>query len=469
MSLIKRHSILLVDDEKPTLRLLTHILGKENFDITTAESAEEAVELIKTGKFSIILSDICLGAWDGLALIPYVKELESPALIIFMTGMASMDTAMKALRMGAFDYVPKPADLFELETSLQSLVNRALTQLEMMENGTEKTLRSLQSSERKLVGRAPKMVPIYRLVAKAALSENNVLILGESGTGKELIAHAIHENSARNKGKFVPVNCGALTESLLESELFGHLRGSFTGATQNKLGLFEEAHQGTLFLDEIGDLSQAMQVKLLRALQEGEIRPVGSAQTKSVDVRIIAATHRNLEECIKEGKFREDLYYRLKVFLIHTPPLRERKQDIPELVKHFLAHAVKKTGKEISGVSQDALSLLYAYPWPGNIRELENAIERAVSMTNTSLLYPEDFAEEICGRDPEPMGPPVPSLPFSLHEPKIRPLEEVEQECITQALQSVKFNKSKAAEILGIDRGTLYRKAEKYGIPVDKC
>lgn len=474
----KRHSILLVDDDISTLKVLVKMLASDKFDITTASSAQNAISLIKEKHFSVILSDIHLGTWDGLALLPYVHDTEKPTLIIFLTGQGSMETAMKALRAGAFDYISKPLNLFDLKPDLDSLLDRAFQQLESMEKGPEKSPISVQESSRTLIGRAPQMVKIYRLIAKAALTSGNVLILGESGTGKELVARAIHDNSNRAKQSFVAVNCCALTESLLESELFGHVRGAFTGATTTKAGLFEEADGGTLFLDEIGDLSQAMQVKLLRALQEGEIKPVGSIESKRVNVRVISATHRDLDEYILDGRFREDLYYRLKVFLIELPALRERKEDIEDLVNYFLARTNKKTGKEVSGVSAEVMEFLHSYPWPGNIRELENTIECAVSMTNMSVLCPEDFLEKFRTKGQDQAKE---ALPVATHEAQsstpapsqsepseelIEPLEQMEDRHIRKVLESVHFNKTKAADLLGIDRATLYRKAERYGIPM---
>jgi transcriptional regulator with PAS, ATPase and Fis domain len=325
-----------------------------------------------------------------------------------------------------------------------------------------------------MVGKSPEMVSIYRMIGKASLSTGNVLILGESGTGKELVARAIHDNSVRAKNNFVAINCCALAENLLESELFGHVKGAFTGAINNKRGLFEEASGGTLFLDEIGDLSQAMQVKLLRAIQEGEIRPVGANENRKVDVRIIAATHRNLKSYLAEGKFREDLFYRLKVFLIEMPALRERTGDIAHLVEYFVARSAAKAGKNVSGVCDKALAALTAYSWPGNIRELENSIERAVSLSNTSVLYAEDFSQEIASG----AAPVTPAIEESPHQAAPAPveaarhgtvssLEEMEHGHIVKVLENVNFNKTKAAELLGIDRTTLYRKASRYGIDLE--
>ena len=309
---------------------------------------------------------------------------------------------------------------------------------------------------RTLLGKSPQIVEVYKTLARATMSPSNVLIIGESGTGKELVARGIHDNSPRRSKAFVAVNCGALTESLLESELFGHVKGSFTGAIAKKPGLFEDANGGTVFLDEIGDMPLSIQVKVLRVIQEGEFKPVGSNEMKKCDVRIIAATHRDLEAQVAEGKFREDLYYRLKVVLIELPPLRDRMGDLPELVGSFLARFADKIGKKVSHISEEAMELLYHYPWPGNVRELEHAIERAVTMTRTNVLYPEDFPPEIVQYQHAEQA--------ASKEPPPTSLEDVEREHILRVLEEAGYNKSKAAAILGIDRKTLHRKAQRYKI-----
>jgi transcriptional regulator with PAS, ATPase and Fis domain len=291
------------------------------------------------------------------------------------------------------------------------------------------------------------------------MSSSTVLVTGESGTGKELVARAIHDNSPRRGKRFIAVNCGALSENLLESELFGHIKGAFTGAIADKRGLFEEANGGTLFLDEIGDITPSLQIRLLRVLQESELKPVGSLESKKVNVRVIVATHRDLETLVKTGKFREDLYYRLRVISIELPPLRDRMEDLPHLVEHFLARYAEKNKKTVSHISEEAMNLLKNYSWPGNIRELEHAIERAVAMTNTSVLFPEDFPAEILRGS----GQTAPDAGGEGGAQRTS-LEDLEKTHIIKVLQDVHFNKSKASEILGIDRATLYRKAQRYGI-----
>jgi DNA-binding NtrC family response regulator len=374
-----------------------------------------------------------------------------------MTGFGSMEGAIEAIQEGAFDYVSKPFKL----PDLKAVLSRAAKQWESTHGKPDTApVEKLQVKERGLIGKAPKIVEVYKTLARAAMGNSTVLVIGESGTGKELVARAIHENSSRRQKKFVAVNCGALAETLLESELFGHVKGSFTGAVADKRGLFEEANGGTLFLDEIGDITPALQIKLLRVLQEHELKPVGGSDIRKVDVRVIAATHRDLEALVKAGKFREDLFYRLKVIAIELPPLRERMEDLQELVSHFLARYAERNKKVVSHVTDDAMSLLRSYSWPGNIRELEHAIERAVAMANTRELYPEDFPSEIA----RPGSVPVPTGAAPSDGGPASSLEDMEKAHIIKVLQDVNFNKSKASEILGIDRATLYRKAQRYGI-----
>jgi DNA-binding NtrC family response regulator len=462
MTVHEKVEVLLVDDDQFSSSLIAKYLNKADFRATLATSAKQAISLLNEKHFPIVVSDIRLGGPDGLTLLPYIKQAEQPCLIIFMTGHGSLNTAVRALSEGAFDYISK-SDEFELtELDLKKVMVRALQQLGFIAS-TEEAVPSI-SAPQAIIGESPSMVKLYRDIAKTSQSKGNVLILGESGTGKELVAHAIHANGPRSTKPFVTVNCSALTETLLESELFGHVKGAFTGATSNKKGLFEVANEGTIFLDEIGDVSPAMQVKLLRAIQQGEIKPVGSTESRNVDVRIIAATHRNLEAQIENGTFREDLYYRLKVFLITIPALRDRKQDIRDLVKHFLSRLELVNGKRVESISKEALDLLLSYPWPGNIRELENAIERAAGMASTSILFPEDFPPELFSSQKQKIANAIPTSTRGSSLDEV--VQRVEREHIAQTLISTNYNKSKASEILGIDRGTLYRKAMQYGIPL---
>ncbi len=452
--------ILVVDDDVVTLNMLKEFLEARDFQVYLAQDADQAVHQVQKERIPLVLSDIRMEESDGLSLLSELKRRYPKIVMILMTGFGSMEGAIEAIQKGAFDYISKPFDL----NKLLSLVNKAVTHIKSMTDAPEMDSQSIPlEAPRLLIGSSPKIVEVYKTTARATLSSSTVLIRGESGTGKELVSRAIHQNSPRKNKKFVAVNCGALTESLLESELFGYVKGAFTGAQMDKKGLFEEANGGTLFLDEIGDISQGLQVKLLRVLQEGEVRPVGSHSQIKVDVRIVAATHRDLDEMVKEGKFREDLYYRVRVIEIEIPPLRERKEDIPELAQVFLKKYSGKLGKNIHSISKEAMQDLVRYPWPGNVRELEHQIERAVALTSASILSADDFdfAHESAKKGDHKSGTQDLELGQG-SDPKS--LEDMEREHILKVLKDVDFNKSRASEILGIDRATLYRKAQKYGI-----
>jgi DNA-binding NtrC family response regulator len=453
-------TILVVDDDDVTRKLLKEVLEKEGYATQLADSGEQAVRLIARERFPIVLSDIRMVELDGMAVLREAKKRESSCAVILMTGFGSMEGAIEAIQEGAFDYVSKP---FKID-DLKAVVARAAKHWESTHGGSAQGVAGagkLDVSSKGLIGKSPTIVEVYKTLARAAMSSSTVLVIGESGTGKELVARAIHDNSQRRTKRFVAVNCGALAENLLESELFGHVKGSFTGAMSDKRGLFEDAHGGTLFLDEIGDITLALQIKLLRVLQENEFKPVGSNDTRKADVRVIAATHRDLDALVRTGRFREDLYYRLKVIQIDLPPLRDRMEDLPDLVGHFLARYAEKNKKGVSHVSDEAMRLLKIYPWPGNIRELEHAIERAVAMTNTSVLFPEDFPPEIS----KPGAAPGTTSAAPTDAGGVSPsLEDMEKAHIMKVLLEVNFNKSKASEVLGIDRATLYRKAQRYGI-----
>jgi two-component system, NtrC family, response regulator AtoC len=453
--------VLVVDDDKVTRELLKGILEKDGYCVSVAESGEAALSILKGEAFPIILSDIHMFELDGIQLLSYLKNSGSKSIVILMTGYGSLEGAIKAIHEGAFDYISKPLKPMELK----ALIERAHKHWDL--RNAPVNLREQPPTKlvpRTLIGKSVRMVQVYKMLAKASMSYSNVLIVGESGTGKELVALAIHDNSPLRSKAFVTVNCGALAENLLESELFGHVKGAFTGAIATKRGLFDEADGGTIFLDEIGDISPGLQVKLLRVIQEGEFKPVGTNEVRKVETRIIAATHRDLEAHVREGKFREDLYYRLKVLLVEMPPLRDRMEDLPVLVSHFLARFSEKTKKQVTQVSDEVMTLLFAYPWPGNIRELEHAIERAVAMTSTSILYPEDFPAGIVDyQKTNPVAGAIPLVAVA-EEMSTRSLEQMERAHIVRVLHEVSFNKSKAADILGIDRATLYRKAQRYGI-----
>ena len=448
--------ILVVDDDPVTLNMLQEFLEKNHFQVFLAQDADQAVQMVQKHSISLVLSDIRMEESDGLSLLTELKKRFPKIVMILMTGFGSMEGAIEAIQKGAFDYISKPFDL----NKMLALVNKAVKHVQSLSQSTEEDIKiSTLEPPRTLIGRSPKIVEVYKTVARATLSTSTVLIHGESGTGKELVARAIHENSNRKSKKFVAVNCGALTESLLESELFGHVKGAFTGAQADKKGLFEDSSGGTLFLDEIGDISQGLQVKLLRVLQEGEIKPVGSNEQIKVNVRIVAATHRDLSQLVEEGKFREDLFYRLKVIEIDIPPLRDRKEDIPELSQVFLAKYSAKLGKKLSSISKEAMTALMNYSWPGNVRELEHQIERAVALTSASVLAADDFdfTSETSRRAEHHAA-------SAAKETDSHSLEDMEKVHILRVLKEVDYNKSRASEVLGIDRATLYRKAQKYGI-----
>jgi two-component system response regulator AtoC len=447
--------ILVVDDDSVTLSMLQEFLEKNNFQVFLAQDADGAVDQVRKQGIQLVLSDIRMEESDGLSLLGELKKRHPKLVMILMTGFGSMEGAIEAIQKGAFDYISKPFDL----NKLLALIQKAVKHIHSLNQADDSPMVPTIEAPRTLIGRSPKIVEVYKTVARATLSASTVLIAGESGTGKELVARAIHANSDRKNKKFVAVNCGALTESLLESELFGYVKGAFTGAQNDKRGLFEDANGGTLFLDEIGDISLGLQVKLLRVLQEGEVKPVGSNDVSKVNVRIVAATHRDLQSMVNENKFREDLFYRLKVIEIEIPPLRDRKEDIPELSQVFLVKYSSKLSKKVNAISKEAMQSLMGYHWPGNVRELEHQIERAVALTSSSVLAADDF-----DFSHKPMTVPFQAAPLEKTSNDQKSLEEMEKEHILKVLREVEYNKSKASEVLGIDRATLYRKAQKYGI-----
>ena len=447
--------VLVVDDDEVTRRLLSEILQKEGYSVQTAESGESALGLLRQRCFPVIISDIRMAEVGGMAVLRESRRLCPHTAVILMTGFGSMEGAIQAIQEGAFDYVSKPFGM----NDLKAVLARAFKHWDSLQKSRPADQQKIQLGlgHKTIIGRSPKIVEVYKVLARAAMSSSTVLIMGESGTGKELIARAIHDNSGRKSYKFVALNCGALSENLLESELFGHVKGAFTGAMSDKKGLFEHTQGGTLFLDEIGDISPALQIKLLRVLQEEEFKPVGSNEVKKSEARVIVATHRDLESLVKQGKFREDLYYRLKVISIELPPLRDRMEDLPQLVEYFLLKYANKNKKVVSHISNEAMDLLNSYLWPGNIRELEHSIESAVAMTRSTILFPEDFPPEIKRRGPATQEEND-SIEWS------HSLENLERLQILKTLQETHFNKSRASELLGIDRATLYRKAQRYGI-----
>jgi two-component system response regulator AtoC len=441
--------LLVVDDDPVTLDLLKEVLSKEGYGVETALSGEEAIKQGMDTFFDLIVTDVRMGEKDGMEVLRSFKKNSPEATVIMITAFGSIETAIEAIREGAYDYISKPFKLDEIKFT----VKRALEQRRLIQENKFFRLELLDKYQFKnVIGRTPQMFQVYKTIAKVADTKSTVLLYGERGTGKELIARSIHYNSQRNNRPFIPVDCASLVETLIESELFGHLRGAFTGALSTKKGLLEEADGGTIFLDEVSNLSLSMQTKLLRFLQEHEIKRVGGTESIRVDVRVIAATNQFLEPVVKDGKFREDLFDRLNVVSITLPPLRERKEDIPLLANHFLQKFSEENHKNISHISPEALEILIQYSWPGNVRELEHTIERAVILSPYPIILPEDLPRKIFEKT---KGAKIPFPEESL------PLKEIERRYVLKVLQETNGNKKKAAEILGIDRTTLYRILEK--------
>lgn len=440
--------ILVVDDDPDTCRIIAEVLAAPGREFTLSSESERAVYLARTEPFDLVICDINLNSsLSGLDVLRAFKGANADGQVVLISGFGTLQTAIEAVRAGAFDYISKPFDIEEVKKTVQ----RALDQ-----TGTPAVAQtpSVDVPEGELIGRSPGMMAVYKQIARAADSVVPVLIVGESGTGKELVARALHRNSRRAGRPFVAINCGAVAETLLESELFGHSRGAFTGAVADTKGIFEQAQGGTVFLDEIGETSPALQVRLLRVLQEGEVRPVGSSRTVKVDNRVIAATNRDLERAVAEQQFRADLYYRLSVIVIRLPALRERRSDIPLLVSAFLKAAQRRSGRQID-LSSAALDVLLAYDWPGNVRQLENTIERIVLFSQGSVVGPDDLPILLHGTRRD--------IPAGLFE-DLPTLDEVERRYIEHVLHAVRRNRTRAADVLGIDRRTLYRMAERYGI-----
>ncbi|HOW58820.1 MAG TPA: sigma-54 dependent transcriptional regulator [Candidatus Omnitrophota bacterium] len=446
--------ILLVEDEANSRKGLTQFLQALDYDVITAANGVEALELFKKESPDLVISDIRMPEMDGVTLLENLKSESSSAKVILLTAYGSVDDAVKAMKKGAFYYLTKPVNLEELEF----LVKKAFSSHQLEEENKE--LKQELFNERffqgKLIAQSTKMKELLKTVDKIAQSNASVLIEGESGTGKELIARRIHELSPRRQHPFIAVHCAALTETLLSSELFGHEKGAFTGATDRKKGRFERAHMGSLFLDEIGEISKDTQVKLLRVLQEGEFETVGGTKTIKVDVRLIAATNKTLLDEVHEQKFREDLYYRINVIYLKVPPLRERKEDIPPLVEAFIRQYASSNAKKIEGIEKHALEILTQYDWPGNIRELKNIIERMIVLSSGVKLTPEQIPEDI--RQGKLL-----SRTNDVSQGVIK-ITDLEKDLIKKALQETKGNKSLAAEKLGISRRTLYRKIEEYNL-----
>jgi DNA-binding NtrC family response regulator len=449
-------SILVIDDEQGILDTLRILLKNEGFEVATAQGGKAGLEALKNSAPDIVLTDIRMPQVSGIEILAAVKEQDPETPVVLMTAQASLQSAIQAVNSGAFHYVQKPFSNDEIVALCRRAaeVRRLKSENKQLK---QEIRRREQSGKVKPLGKSRLFSDVLRLAEQVAPTESTVLIQGESGTGKEVIARYLHELSARAEGQFLSINCGALPESLLESELFGHVKGSFTGAVRDKQGLFAAARGGTFFLDEIGEMSPATQVKLLRVLQEREAIPVGGTEAIPVDVRVVAATNRDLEDDIKRGRFRTDLYYRLNVINIYLPPLRDRRDDIPIFVKEFLAHIAAERGEAPKTLASEAEDVIMVYDWPGNVRELENALERAVTLTKGDLIPRSAIPDKISERKAEPL--------VAERTHKNPPLDVIEQAYITWVLQAEGGNKTRAAEVLGIDPSTLYRKLSRYEAP----
>ena len=448
-------TILLVEDEMSARKGLTQFLQGLNYDVMTASNGKEAFDLFKKENPDLVISDIRMPEMDGTALLESIKAEAPTAKVILLTAYGSVEDAVKAMKKGAFYYLTKPVNLEELEF----LVRKAFSSQQLEEENKElkQELFKEKYAQGKLITHSSKMAELLKTVDKIAASNASVLIEGESGTGKELIARRVHDLSPRSQHPFIAVHCAALTETLLSSELFGHEKGAFTGATERRQGRFERAHLGSLFLDEIGEISKEMQVKLLRVLQEGEFERVGGTKTIKVDVRLIAATNKSLIEEVKEQRFREDLYYRINVIYLKVLPLRERKDDIPALVDTFIKQFSVQNIKRVRGIDKKALEALKKYDWPGNIRELKNIVERMIVLSSGDLLTLEQIPEDIRQEKTGDAGATAHTVLQGITK-----ITDAEKELIQKALRETRGNKSTAAGKLGISRRTLYRKLEEY-------
>ena len=447
--------VLIVDDEKSMCELLTSSLSRRGFQAQARTNAADALTAIGQDDYDVVVTDLNMPAMNGNVLCSRIAENRPDIPVVVVTAFGSLDTAVQAIRAGAYDFITKPFELEALIITLQRAIQHRSLREEV------KRLRKAQAESAKfdeLIGQSPVMKQLFDLLERVSKADASILITGESGTGKELVARALHRRGRNPDGPFVAVNCAAMPESLLESELFGHAKGAFTDAKSNRTGLFLQAQRGTLFLDEIGEMPLGLQPKLLRALQERKVRPVGSEQEVPFDARIICATNRDLESAVEEGRFREDLLFRINVITVEIPPLRARGSDVLLIAQHLVERFANRSGKSVTGISTPAADKLLSYPWPGNVRELQNCIERAVALTGYEKLAVEDLPEKIraysrshvlvAGEDPT----------------ELVPLEEVERRYILRVLEAVGGNKTMASRILGLDRKTLYRRLERYGV-----
>ncbi len=446
-----RTSILVVDDDADMRAWVKEDLEHEGFVVETAAGGRPGVERVKAGGIDLVVTDVKMPDLDGLDLLREVREVDPSPFVIVVTGFGSIDTAIRAVKLGAYDYITKPFKIDQLLLSIDKALAERSLRSEVTRLREEVSRRDRMDD---IIGHSAPMQEIFALMRRLSVSQANLLITGESGTGKELIARAVHAHSPRKGRPFVPVNCAAIPENLLESELFGYARGAHSTATADRQGLFVEAHGGTLFLDEIAELPLPLQPKLLRVLQDGEVRPLGTNRAERADVRVIAATNRDLERALREGRFREDLYYRLNVIQLQLPPLRGRQDDILALADHFLLRSAGRSAKPVRGWRESAKKLLLAYHWPGNVRELENVVERAVALAETDLIGPDDLPRVMQERKGHDLLSSAVAQGFTL--------DQLEREFIERVLDLEGGNKTRAAQRLGLDRKTLYRKLEEY-------
>ena len=443
----KNYKVLVVDDDLEMCGMLFDVLKEEGFSVITTGDSLEAAKILKKEEFDVIVTDLKMKGLKGLDLLEEANKVAPMTPVIIITAFGTIESAIKAIKMGAYDYITKPFQMDEIVLTVKKALENRLLKKEVIR--LRKEVESRYDFHH-LIGKSPSMQKIYDLIERISDTSSNVLITGESGTGKELVAKAIHYNGVRKEGRFIALNCAAIPETLLESELFGYKKGAFTDAKSDKKGLIFEANEGTLFLDEITEMPLTLQAKLLRVIEEREVRPLGETNSYPFDVRIISTSNRDIGSSIQQGRFREDLYYRLKVIDIEMPPLRERREDIPILVQHFIHKFSKELKKGVSGVSEEALKILLNYSWPGNVRELENIIQRAITLSQHEVILPEDLPATVIQTPDKKLVEKALEENFTL--------DQLEKEYIKKVLIEAGGNKSKAAEILGLDRKTLYRK-----------
>jgi two-component system response regulator PilR (NtrC family) len=451
-------NILIVDDEQSYRQLLKLVFDGDGHTIRTASNGLEAIQLLQEGPADVVISDVKMPDMDGIEMLRSLRETHPDLGVIFMTAFASVETAREAFKLGADDFIQKPFDVEELKL----LVKKTLEKQALIdENRAFKRAQRERGSMKNIIGSSDKMNAIFQMIETVAEVQSTVLITGESGTGKELVARAIHDLSPRGERPFISINCGAFTETLLESELFGYVKGSFTGANSNRKGLFEAANKGTIFLDEIGEMSPAMQVKLLRVLQERRVRPVGAHDEMAIDARVIAATNRDLKQMVNDGLFRDDLFYRISVIPIAIPPLRERKEDIPDLIQHFIAKFCEQTGRRLT-ISPKAMQILENYAWHGNVRELEHTVERAVALERGDEIMPERLPDHITNYNPVRI-----KAEFDLPDEGINlatHLDTLEKTYVMEALRKTAGNQTKAADLLQMQVRSLRHLLDKHNI-----